>query len=148
MVIQLKELFELVGEKKDISYSIELDELPELKGYSFGSPIAISGTIVNRAGVVSLDYSVKFAMKLICDRCLCEFDREYDYAFEHILVRSTNTDNDEYVVCKANALDLNELAISDLLLQLPTKILCNEDCKGLCFRCGCNLNESQCSCAE
>lgn len=148
MVVQLKELFELIGEKKDISYSIGLTELPELKGYCFSSPIAISGTIVNRAGIVSLDYSVKFEMQLICDRCLCEFNREHDFSFEHILVRSLNTDNDDYVVCKDNVLDLNELAISDLLLQLPTKILCKEDCKGLCLHCGCDLNTSQCDCAE
>ncbi|MCD8187633.1 MAG: DUF177 domain-containing protein [Ruminococcus sp.] len=33
-----------------------------------------------------------------------------------------------------------------MLLQLPTKYLCKEDCKGLCMVCGCDLNESECDC--
>lgn len=146
MVIQLRELFELIGERKVISYCIEVDELSGLKGYCFFSPIAISGTICNRAGIVTIDYSVQFQMKHICDRCLCEFIREYNFSYSHILVSSTNRDNDEYIICKNNLLDLNELAISDLLLQLPTKILCKEDCKGLCMQCGCDLNNSECAC--
>ncbi|MBQ8120226.1 MAG: DUF177 domain-containing protein, partial [Ruminococcus sp.] len=40
----------------------------------------------------------------------------------------------------------NELAVSDLLLQLPTKILCKDDCKGLCYTCGHNLYEGECGC--
>jgi len=51
-------------------------------------------------------------------------------------------------VCENNILDMNDLAISDLLLQLPTKILCRDDCKGLCFVCGQDLNEGSCKCSE
>jgi uncharacterized protein len=43
---------------------------------------------------------------------------------------------------------MNETAISDLLLMLPTKMLCREDCKGLCDICGCNLNETTCDCRK
>ena len=86
-------------------------------------------------------------MNLSCDRCLKGFNREYEYKFEHILIQGANTDNDEYIVCKDNTLDLNELAISDLLLQLPTKILCRDDCRGLCYVCGQDLNEGECNCS-
>lgn len=43
-------------------------------------------------------------------------------------------------------LDLEELILSDILLELPTKLLCKEDCKGLCPHCGCNLNHQSCDC--
>ena len=75
------------------------------------------------------------------------FSREYVYDFEHTLVRSVQSDRDDYVVCENNTLDLDELAISDLLLQLPTKILCRDDCKGLCYVCGQDLNEGKCNCS-
>lgn len=68
--------------------------------------------------------------------------------FSHILVRSTSIDSDEYVVCPNDTLDVNELAIQDLLLTLPTKTLCREDCKGLCLKCGKNLNDEECICGE
>jgi len=147
MNVQLKELFDIIGERKVIDYSIGADELAEYAGYSFSAPIAVKGEIENRAGVVTLRMNTTFAMNHVCDRCLKEFSREYYFAFEHTLVRSANTDRDDYVVCENNVLDLNELAISDLLLQLPTKILCREDCKGLCYVCGQDLNEGECNCS-
>lgn len=146
MVLQLKQLFDIKGDTKSFDYVISLESLKQYESYPFISPIAINGTLVNRAGVVVLDYSVKFTMKLNCDRCLSEFDREYSYTFHHLLVRSTNHDDDQYIECPESTLDLDELAISDILLQLPSKILCSEDCKGLCFKCGNNKNVSDCSC--
>lgn len=147
MVIQLKQLFDITGESKSFKYDIPLESLKQYEQYPFISPIAIDGTLVNRAGIVHLNYSVKFTMKLNCDRCLSEFDREYFYDFHHLLVRSTSQDNDEYVECPDNTLNLDELAISDLILQLPSKILCSEDCKGLCHICGNNRNILDCSCS-
>lgn len=148
MKVQLKELFDIVGEVKNIDYSIDLSELEEYSSYSFAAPIAVKGKIENRAGVVTLYASADFSMNLVCDRCLKEFCREFSYDFEYTLVRSTNTGTDEYVVCAENVLDLDELIISDLLLQLPTKTLCKDDCKGLCFVCGQDLNEGSCECSE
>ena len=146
MVLQLKQLFDITGDTKSFDYVISLESLKQYESYPFISPIAINGTLVNRAGVVVLDYSVKFTMKLNCDRCLSEFDREYSINFHHLLVRSTNHDDDVYVECPESILDLDELAISDILLQLPSKILCSDDCKGLCFKCGKNRNISDCGC--
>ena len=136
-----------MGECVEIDYSISPDELKDISAYSFASPVTIKGKIQNRAGVVRLTYESRAELALECDRCLTQFVREFCYSFEHILVASTNTDDDEYVVCPNNILDLNELAVSDLLLQLPTKILCKDDCKGLCYTCGKILNEGECSCS-
>ena len=148
MIVQLKELFEIEGLSKDISCEIPEKELEEVHSYSFSGPVQVTGKVSNRAGVVTIGYSCKFTLDHTCDRCVKEFQREYEYSFSHILVRSCNTDSDEYVVCGDNTLDLNELAVSDILLSLPTKILCVEDCKGLCFVCGADLNEGSCEHSE
>lgn len=148
MVLNLKQLFDISGDSKSLDYKILPETLEQYKGFSFISPIAIKGTLVNRAGILTIDFSVNVTMKLDCDRCLNEFERDFSFDFNHILVRSTNRQNDEYIVCSEDKLDLDELAISDLLLQLPTKTLCSDDCKGLCYRCGSNLNVQECSCFE
>ena len=149
MNVQLRQLFDIVGESVDIDYSIGVDELREISAYSFASPVTVKGKIHNRAGVVRLTYESRAELALECDRCLKEFVREYCFGFEHILVRSLNGDeDDEYVVCPNDLLDMDELAVSDLLLQLPTKILCKDDCKGLCFTCGHDLNEGECGCEK
>ena len=151
MLLQLRQLFDRVGDKKEISYDIPLEEFGDHSAYGeFITPVSLNGTVENRAGVVTLDYTMRFTIRHLCDRCLNEFDREYVLNQDHILVKNTASDNDEYeyIVCPDNTLDLNELAISDLLLQLPTKVLCNEDCKGLCLKCGKDLNYGDCGCCE
>ena len=77
-----------------------------------------------------------------------EFDREFAYDFEHVVVQSVNAENDEYIVAENEKVDVNKIALSDLVLELPTKMLCSEDCKGLCPVCGCDLNESECNCPK
>ena len=148
MVINLKQLYDIVGEKLALNYEVDIQNMNDLKGYSFSRPITINGAIVNRAGVVTLGYTAAFTLHACCDRCLIEFDRDYDYDFEHIVVNSANSDNDEYIVADGESIELNDIAVSDLLLQFPTKFLCNEDCKGLCMVCGCDLNESECDCLK
>ncbi|SFC18409.1 YceD family protein [Ruminococcus albus] len=151
MKIHLKELFDIVGEVKEFDYRISPEEVGEYSSYDFTAPIAVRGMVENRAGVVTLSFNVVFTLSQVCDRCLKEFEREYSYDLSHILVRQLHSgrdDYDEYVVCEDNVLELDELVISDLLLQLPTKILCKEDCKGLCFKCGKDLNDGDCDCPK
>ncbi len=146
MVINLQQLYDIVGEKQIVDYAVTAEKLSEVKGYSFAHPVTVKGTIVNRAGIVILNYTAKFTLNAVCDRCLAEFERDYKYDFEHILVRSLNTDNDEYIVTESDSLDLDELAIMDILLQIPSKMLCKDDCKGLCPQCGTDLNYNECNC--
>lgn len=148
MKINLKQIFNITGESKDIDYSISAEEISDIHGYCFVSPVNVKGRIFNKADVVYLDYSVDFKLMLTCDRCLREFENTYHFDFSHIVVPSVSSDNDEYIVAESESIELNDIAVTDLLLRLPTKILCKEDCKGLCMVCGCDLNESECNCLK
>lgn len=146
MKINLKQLFSIVGESKDIEYSISENELSDVRGCEFSTPVKVKGRIYNKAGIVYLNYSIDFDLMITCDRCLKELVRAYHFDFDHIVVPSISNDNDEYIVADGESIELNEIAVMDLLLQLPTKNLCKDDCKGLCMICGCDLNESECNC--
>ncbi len=147
MVINLKQLYELTGEKSEINTEISPERLKEIHGYSFIGPVTLKGVIRNRAGVVTLNYTADLRISAECDRCLGLLERDYSFEFEHVLVRSLyGDDNDEYVVTEGDDLDMDELAVTDVLLQMPTKLLCKEDCKGLCPKCGADLNVSDCGC--
>ena len=63
-------------------------------------------------------------------------------------LNTDSTDTEEYVVCEEGVLDLTELVRTDFLLELPTKVLCREDCQGLCPQCGKNLNFDSCQCKK
>ena len=149
MNLDLKQLFDLPGAKQEIDCSLDLSKEKLYGAMPFTQPVRVAGTIENRAGVVRLVFSVKSVLSLTCDRCLKAFEKPVDYSFSHIVVRElSNTDDEEfdYVVCEDGILDLAELARADLRLELPPKVLCREDCKGLCPQCGKDLNLGSCDC--
>ena len=146
MIADLRRVFNTTGEKKEFELEIPSEELSQYMGYSFVDSVKVGGSFYNRADVVHMDYSVKFTLNIVCDRCLKEFDREYSFDFRHVVVTSVNKNNDDFIIAENYRVDVNEIALSDLLLELPTKLLCSDDCKGLCSMCGCDLNESECNC--
>ena len=80
---------------------------------------------------------------------MTSYKEAHSVPVEHVLVTSLNReDNDELILVESQEIDLDELVMSDLLLTLPMKHLCREDCKGLCAQCGKNLNEGDCGCKK
>lgn len=148
MVIDLKQIFCTSGMKKEFEYSLSGAEFPENGSYTFDGDVQVSGSVYNRADVVHMDYSVKFTLNIICDRCLEEVRREYSFDFGRIVVKTVNNENDEYIISENDRVDVDKVVISDLLLSLPTKMLCRDDCAGLCPVCGGNLNDAGCKCRE
>ena len=151
MILQLREIFQIEGMHLPVDYTISLEELSEVRGYTFAAPVSVQGEFSNRAGIVTLKYTVSCTLDAVCDRCLAELRRDYSYDFSHTVVPSLQSEGDiydTYLVAQHDSIDMNQTAISDLLLMLPTKMLCREDCKGLCPVCGCNLNREQCGCQQ
>ena len=88
-----------------------------------------------------------------CDRCLEEVAVEIPYHIEKKLdMKLTEeeriNDLDESSYLTGMDLDVDRLVYLEVLMGWPLKILCKEDCKGICSRCGKNLNEGPCGCAE
>ncbi len=148
MEIKLKQLYDIVGERVRIDYFIDELRLKEIKNVGEFCDVHVTGELFNKASVLNLMVSVVFTLKTVCDRCLDEIQKEIVFEFGHILVRETNTDSDEFIVTDGDIIDLDELILADILLQLPSKMLCNEECKGLCFTCGANLNKNECNCND
>lgn len=148
MILECKQLFDIVGESVLIDYTLDLSDYELFLTKPFAAPIVVRGKAVNAAGIVTLSYTVSFTLHLSCDRCLDLFDEEFNYSFEQTLVQSLSTDNDEYIVVPDCKLLLDKLVLSDILLSLPSKLLCSRDCKGLCFNCGTNLNRADCLCVK
>ncbi len=98
--------------------------------------------------------SVNTMAHYVCDRCLEEFDRVIESEFRLYVVRKleqgVHEEDDEYRVLDENEdfIDISEEIIESLLLEVPMKHICDEDCRGLCPSCGANLNSQQCTCAS
>lgn len=147
MFIDVKQLFEVEGLVIPFTHDLDMSSIELWGTMPFDRPIHLSGKAFRHAGIVSIAYEAKLDYNLMCGRCLERKRRVQTYGFEHILVQQLNEeDNGDFIVVSGNQLDLDDLATSDILLELPSVVYCREDCKGLCPKCGVNLNETDCGC--
>lgn len=147
MLLDLKKVFLVENESLTTEYDLDLHELTFNGVNPLKTPVRVKAAAVNEAGVVSLKITASFEYSAPCDRCGEETIAAFDYSFEHTLVQSLSGENDgDYIEIPDCQLDLDELVTSDIILELPSKYLCEEDCKGLCPKCGQNLNKGGCKC--
>ena len=104
----------------------------------FRGPIKIKARLFKIANTVSVSLSLNALMSTQCSRCLNDFEVDLKKSFKL-----------NYPVNKLNPIiDLNEDIRQEIILDYPLKPLCKSDCKGLCHRCGKNLNEGPCICKQ
>ena len=149
MQLDLKKLFEGAERLLNFEYELDLCDIEQWGEKPFKSPVAIKGKVVNRAGIVTLEYIADVAYSTKCGRCLDLIQESVHMEFTHTVVRQLNQESDDdYVVVESGVLDMDELATDDISLELPIRVLCSEDCKGLCPVCGVNLNKTTCDCEQ
>lgn len=88
-----------------------------------------------------------------CMRCLKTFDYPFNIEFSELFVpaNSPTLDNNDAnplptVIDEGDYIDLTPIVREEGILAIPMRVLCSEDCKGLCSQCGQNLNEASCEC--
>jgi len=90
--------------------------------------------------------------RYVCDRCLTDFQKKLKSKFQLVYSKETRNkfEDDVYRFLEENAfeIDLTDDVRENLLLVLPMKHVCSEECKGLCLKCGANLNKESCNCTE
>ncbi len=155
MLIDLKQLFDVEGEALKVDYELDLSGWELGQMCPLKTPVAVRGEIRNRAGVVTLRYTAEFVYDGVCDRCLEPVVTVFDLNISRITkgnvtdeseVESEDLDEANYI--DGYTLDVDQLVGSEILIGWPTKILCSEDCKGICNVCGQNLNQGTCNCED
>ncbi len=152
MLIDLRNL--LSGTKEDLSISanIEMNVLNTgISSYDIAdkSPVELS---IKKVGKNKLTITGKGNMTLIipCDRCLEPVNTDIEYIFDKNVDLSQDSEGveeqEEQDYIDGYNLDVDKLVFGEVLLNLPVKTLCKEDCKGLCLKCGANLNIAECGC--
>ena len=148
MILELKKVF--LNENESLSVNDTFDMSDIRYGQStFPEKTAADITVANHAGLVVFEANVRLRCHYLCDRCCEPFDTDLAYRFNHILVTKLPDDGgDDYIEAPDYMLDTDALLRDDILLELPSKFLCKDSCKGLCPKCGKNLNEGRCDCPE
>ena len=151
MLLGLSGIIDRPGESLPFSCSVDLSDLLYGTCYPVSEPVVAEGTVRNTAGVLVMTGSVRTCIHGVCDRCAADFDREVEIPIDVVLVGEfANEENeDEWVFpLEGDSADLDDIVRTVFVLNMDSKLLCKPDCKGMCCRCGHNLNEGPCSCQK
>ena len=151
MLLGLSKIIDCPGQSIPFSVSVDLSDLCYGVSYPVSEPVLAQGTVRNTAGVLMMEGQVRTTIHGICDRCAGSFDREVTFPIDVVLVTElANEENeDEWVFpLEGDSADLDDIVRTVFVLNLDSKLLCKEDCKGLCPKCGKNLNDGPCNCQK
>ena len=151
MLLGLSKIIDCPGASVSFSTSVDLRDLCYGVTYPVTEPVLAQGTVRNTAGVLMMSGDITTTIHGTCDRCAADFDRDIHFPIEVVLVTEmANEENeDEWVFpLEGDSADLDDIVRTVFVLNLDSKLLCKEDCKGMCHCCGKNLNDGPCNCQK
>ena len=151
------ELENLEGSKGDFAHVYQPEELnPVDERVSLIAPAAVNGKVRLSGNEVFVNGHVETRAQVECDRCLkpvelpvnADFTLEYirDSDYESIETAELTEAEMSVSVFDGAAIDVDEIVKEQILLAVPTRMLCREDCKGICPECGADRNTGECNC--
>jgi uncharacterized protein len=138
----------------DFASQPDLDE----ESARLAEPVRAVGRVRKGIAQVDVEGRISGEIEAECTRCLRDVRLKIDAALKAAFVTEENYTSEKEAVLRQGDLDVSiydgekidlaDLVREQILLDLPAQILCREDCKGLCQKCGANLNEVNCNCEE
>lgn len=152
------ELENLEGGKGNFAHVYQPDDLnPIDERVSLSEPATVKGTVRLAGNEVFVNGHVDTRAQVECDRCLqpvqlpvsADFALEYISGSEYEPGRAVELTEAEMSISvfDGEAIDVDEIVKEQILLAVPTRMLCREDCKGICPECGTDRNTGECSCS-
>ena len=153
MLLNLSDVFKEQGKTEQFQVPVEM-EAAKIAGmkYSIVEKEDAIWTLTNiEPGRAKIEGRVKLVFDAPCDRCLSNMKVELELAPERYAVppEALNPEDeevDDLSFMEGYNLNTETLLYNEIMENWPAKILCREDCKGLCLVCGRNLNEGECGC--
>jgi uncharacterized protein len=151
------ELENLEGRKGDFAHVYQPDELnPVDERVRLTAPAAVTGKVRLSGNEVFVSGHVDSRAQVECDRCLQPVEAPVSADFTLDYITGSEYESSEVAelteaemsvaVFDGEGLDVDEIVKEQILLAVPTRMLCREDCKGICPECGIDRNTGECSC--
>jgi len=151
------ELENLEGSKGDFAHVYQPEDLnPVDERVSLIAPAAVNGKVRLSGNEVFVNGHIDTRAQVECDRCLkpvelpvnVDFTLEYISGSEYEASQTAALTEEEMSVSvfDGGAIDVDEIVKEQVLLAVPTRMLCREDCKGICPDCGIDRNTGECDC--
>ncbi len=151
MELNLLPILNCDGKRMPIDVSLDLTQ-NQNDDFRVLGEVTLKGEIVNVGGSLELTLHGYAKLERVCDRCTESYLTELNFPVEERMKKmgaeEDGTEDPDILLIEGSSIDLAELAYTGLCLNLPSKSLCNDDCKGLCPICGINLNKQSCECDD
>ena len=149
MIIDLKKIFVNDNSSLPLEYSFDMSAVEFSGLFPLKKPVTIVGTVSNKASLVRLTADICYEYDAPCDRCGVDTKISHTVKVEKSLACAIEgEESDTIIIVPDMKLDLGEFIYSEVIVSLPMKHLCSEECKGICPKCGRNLNDGKCDCPE
>lgn len=149
MRFDVRRILNTPGQRLSFQFDLDLSDVEFGGRYPVAEPVAVEGLVWNAAGVLELELTAQTVLDSVCDRCTKEFRNPKTVSFRCTLAEEKqDEENEDIVLLEDGTVDVEDLARTAFILEMDTKTLCSEDCKGLCPRCGADLNLGPCSCKK
>ncbi|MDD7218822.1 MAG: DUF177 domain-containing protein [Clostridia bacterium] len=153
MLIQLSEILLQEGKTETFNAEIEMDSICfRLGEFKIVDKMPLTLQITNVGDrKLEIEGTGRLVVDIPCDRCLENVPTVFDLHIQQKLDMKQSEeervkDLDESNFITQTELDVDQLVYDEVLIEWPLKVLCKEDCKGICSQCGANLNHETCSC--
>lgn len=148
-MINISDLINRKSEEKKLNLKLDIEKFSDgFEEYEVLEPLVLDGSLTRIGDIIYLDSIVKGVINLECSRCLEKFPYVVDLEIHEKLTDNPENKDDEIIFINDDELDICEIVENNIIVSLPMKRLCKEDCKGLCSICGVNLNVTTCNCHE
>ncbi len=147
MLLDLRKIKRTGKDSQDFyfEYSPKTDLAESLPACELELPVKITGSItLTGEHSAFVEGEIDFSLTGECTRCLERATNYYNAEFGE----EVSEDCDEGYSVINDTVDLTKIVDDAILMQIPVTFLCKEDCKGLCFKCGKNLNYAECECKK
>ena len=147
MRLELRDIIHIPDAHKPFQFQLDLSGQDFFGARPIVHPVQAEGRVTNHAGALVLEGSARSLLELQCDRCGKSFSRKKRVALDSLVAQELeDEENDDILLLDGTELDLDEAVSTAFILAMDTKNLCSDDCKGLCAKCGADLNLGPCGC--
>ncbi len=150
MILDLRQTARTPGDVLPFSYELDLTQLEWNGGRPVAAPVRVEGEVRNKAGAMFLRAELTAELSLVCDRCARPFSRTRTLSCQTLVSdQLEDRESDEILYLPPDGqLDLDALLTEFFILNMDTKNLCDQNCKGICPGCGADLNRESCRCKK
>ena len=149
LIIDVSDILKVTSTKKEFKFDCEFKPFCTKNKLDFISPVSFDFFIENIGLELLVKGNIKGRLRLVCNRCLSGFEAEVKTEIDEVFLPvEGELDAEETFKIIDNKIDLRVAVEQAFLLELPMKLICKKGCKGLCSKCGQNLNLAQCNCLD